>query len=126
MSELRLPGEEGVIAWFGSWPNFHDAEIVSLSLSRTGDSVLRVYPYYPAKPATVDFILETVTDLELADFSVQNVISSLSAEAVTDQNKEPSIRIILGPCYGLSGWIDSKRVRVEVVPGKAPDGKSQW
>jgi hypothetical protein len=117
-----LDGSEAVIQWFGAWPSFHDAEIISLHLARTGESLLRVYPYYPAKPAVVDFILEEVSDLELADFSGQNVISSLDVEAVTDQTKERAIRLILAPCYGLAGWIDARRVRVQLVPGKSSDG----
>jgi len=66
--EEELTGAEGVRQWFASWPNFHDAEVISLSLARKGQSVLRVYPYYPHKPATVDFIFENVTDIELQDF----------------------------------------------------------
>lgn len=120
-----LDGSEAVIQWFGGWPSFHDAEIISLQLARTGESVLRVYPYYPAKPAMVDFILVAVSDLELADFSGQNVIFSLDVEVVTDQTKEKAIRLILAPCYGLAGWIDAKQVRVQLVHGKSSDGVSQ-
>jgi hypothetical protein len=89
MNQFRVPetlsGKDAVVQWFGDWPDFHDAEVVSLMLARSGESLLRVYSHYPAKPAAVDFVLEQVTDLELADFSVQNVISSLSVEARTDQ-----------------------------------------
>ena len=66
---LELLGSEKVAAWFGSWPSFHDAEIVSLSLQRSGSSLLRICPYFPEKPATVEFILEEEMDLELRDFS---------------------------------------------------------
>ena len=123
MKQFEVPdtisGSEAVVQWFGRWPDFHDAEVVSLALIRDGESLLRIYPYYPAKPAMVDFILEQVTDLELADFSVQNVISSLSVEGRTDQTGEAATRIILGPCFGLQGWIDAKRVRVQVTAGVA-------
>jgi len=67
--EARLPGSDAVIKWFGNWPSFHDADVVSLNLARKGESTLRVYPYYPNKPATVVFIFEKITDVELADFS---------------------------------------------------------
>ena len=108
------------------WPNFHDAEVISLTLARKGQSVLRVYPYYPHKPATVDFIFENVTDIELQDFSGQNVITSLRIETATDQNGVKVYRLVLGPCYGLSGRIDAKSLRVDLSPGKSPDGVSQW
>ncbi len=69
----------------------------------------------------VDFVLEQVTNLELADFSVQNVINSLMTEPVKDQTGHAAVRIRLGGCYGLSGWIDAQRVRVQLVPGKPSD-----
>jgi len=124
--EEELTGAEAVKQWFGSWPNFHDAEVISLSLARKGKSVLRVYPYYPHKPATVDFIFENVTDIELQDFSGQNVIMYLRIETATDQNGDKVYRLVLGPCFGLAGKIDAKSLRVELSPGKSPDGVSQW
>ena len=75
-----IPGSAAVVQWFGEWPDFHDAEIVSLSLARTGESILRIYPFYPDRPATVVFNFEEITDVELGDFSGQNVISSLKIE----------------------------------------------
>jgi hypothetical protein len=120
MNQFEVPdglsGTDAVVQWFGGWPDFHDAEVVSLTLARSTESLLRVCPYYPAKPAMVDFILEQVTDLELADFSVQNVISGLSVEARADQTDQKAVRITMGPCFGLSGWIDAKRVRLQVIP----------
>ena len=124
--EAGLTGAEAVRQWFGSWPDFHDAEVISLSLARKGQSVLRVYPYYPHKPAVVDFIFENVTDIELQDFSGQNVIMSLGIETATDQNGDKVYRLVLGPCYGLAGRIDAKSLRVELSPGTSPDGVSQW
>jgi len=121
-----LDGFDTVVQWFGVWPSFHDAEIIILHLARTGESVLRVYPYHPEKPAAVDFVLEGVTDLELGSFSSQNVIFSLDLEAVVDQTKEKAIRLTLRPCYGLAGRIDARRVRVKLVPGKSSDGVSLW
>lgn len=112
---FKIEGWDQIIQWFGNdLPDFHDAEILSLTLSRNGESILRVYPYCPSKPTTVEFYLEDITDLELSDFSGQNVISSLTLERVSDQTNEPVTRIRLGPCYGLSGWIDARRVRVEL------------
>lgn len=122
----ELDGAAAVIEWFGAWPNFHDAEVISVSLARAGQSVLRIYPYYPQKPATVDFIFEDVTDIVLNDFSCQNVINSLEAATATDQNGEKVYRITLGPCYGVAGRVDGKSLRVELHPGKSPDGVSLW
>ena len=128
MSEIALsavPGADIVINWFGAWPSFHDAEIISLMLARHGESVLRVYPYHPAKPATVNFVLEDVTDIELQGFSCQNVIFDLRIEII-DQNGDRAFRLILHPCYGLAGRIDAKLIRMELHPGESPDGLSNW
>ena len=121
-----IPGSAAVVQWFGEWPDFHDAEIVSLSLARTGESILRIYPFYPDRPATVVFNFEEITDVELGDFSGQNVISSLKIEEAMDQTNQRAIRLTLSPCYGLAGRIEAKRVRVELVPGKSSDGASSW
>jgi hypothetical protein len=121
-----IDGMDEVSQWFGGQPCFHDAEIVSIFLRRRGRSTLRIYPYYPHKPATVDFILEDVTDLELRDFSGQNVIQSLAVETVFDQNGDKVYSLTLAPCYGLAGRIDARILRVELFPGKCPDGVSQW
>jgi len=117
-----LDGFDAVVRWFGDWPSFHDAEIISPHLARSGESLLRVYPYYPEKPAAADFVLEGVTDLELWDFSSQIVIFSLDLESVVDQTKEKAIRLTLSPCYGLAGHIDARGLRVKRVPGESSDG----
>ena len=121
-----LPGADKLREWFGYLPDFHDGEIVSLSLARSGPSVLRIYPYFPKKPAVVDFIFDEITDLSLEDFSPQNVISSLTAQKAITKTFGQVIRVTLGPCYGIAGTIEAKRVRIEVVPGKSPDGVCQW
>jgi hypothetical protein len=121
-----VAGAGAVIRWFGHWPSFHDAEIISIFLARKNKSVLRIYPYYPQNPAIVDFVLEDVTDIELNDFSCQNVINSLDIEMATDQNGDSIYRVILAPCYGVAGRVEAKSLRVEILPGKSSDGVSQW
>jgi hypothetical protein len=122
----ELIGSDAVTQWFGTWPSFHDAEVISVFLARAGQSVLRVYPYYPQKPATVDFIFEDVTNVELADFSGQNVIFGLEVTTATNQHGQMVYRLMLEPCYGISGRIDAKSLRVELHPGQSPDGVSRW
>ncbi|MGH9715484.1 MAG: hypothetical protein ACRD4R_01955 [Candidatus Acidiferrales bacterium] len=122
----QLPGSDKVIEWFGEWPDFHDAEIIGLMLSRVGESALRVYPYAPDKPATVEFMLSDIPDLELWDFSCQNVISSLGITKMKRDDGEAVFRLEMGPCYGLAGHIDAKQIRVGLVAGKSSDGISLW
>lgn len=122
----ELAGAEAVTQWFVGWPSFHDAEVISLFLARSGRSVLRVYPYEPKKPATVEFVLEDITHIELYDFSNQNVINGLTIEKATDQNGDRVYRLILAPCYGVAGRIDAKSLSVQLSPGKSSDGASNW
>jgi hypothetical protein len=63
------------------------------------------------KPAVVRFTLEDVIDLELADFSCQNVNAGLDLE-----KKGDNFRLILYPCFGISGFIEEKDIEVEIVP----------
>ena len=120
-----ISGAADVVAWFGRWPSFHDAEIVSLHLHRSDPSVLAIYAwnmtdkvdasghYELEREALVTFTLLGVSDLELADFSVQNVISSLEIE-----KRDTGFRITLSPCYGLCGTLVAESVNVSVTPWK--------
>jgi hypothetical protein len=56
-----------------------------------------------------------VTDLELADFSSQNVIGDLELTKTA-----AGFRLTLTPCYGLAGYIEAKRMSVELSTGKLP------
>ena len=121
-----VPSAGALVEWFGAWPTFHDAEILALHLNRDGVSSLRIHTwlltnetyeqdgrrfYRTDKHAVVTFDLEEIVDLELSDFSGQNVISALYVERQAD-----SIRLTLSPCYGLAGHIEARRMSVAVKP----------
>jgi hypothetical protein len=129
MSEDKTPQIEGasdVVGWFGSWPSFHDAEVLEVALRRNGRSVIRLYvsratPAVDGKGyfvcdrhAIVTFLLEEVRDLELADFNSQNVISSLTVDTLPD-----GVRLTMSPCYGVAGYLEAARASVAVEPAKA-------
>ena len=122
-----LPGADSLVSWFGEWPSFHDAEILALHLDREGVSSLKIHAwltthetseqdgrrlYRTDKHAVVTFHLENIIDLELADFSSQNVISGLGID-----RQDEFIRLTLSPCFGLAGHIDARTVSVVVHPG---------
>ena len=119
------PGAEAVTEWFGGWPCFHDGEVISLALCRKGEPVVRVYPYYPENPATVEFVLSEISNLELVGFSCQNVINDLTITEIAG-DEGTMLRLELHPCFGVTGCLDAKRIRVNLVPGKSTDGVSQW
>lgn len=137
-----IPGGPELLAWFGQEPTFHDAEIIGLSLNRSGVSELKIHGWINtgdvgtdghfvlAKHATVTFSLEGIMDLQLDGFSAQNVISGLELGYATDRGRSnyfslsqdlQDIDIELMPCYGLDGYIRAKKVTVSFVPGRPTD-----
>jgi hypothetical protein len=121
----QIPGAAELHDWFGYWPDFHDAEIISLHLNRKGSSSLLVHTwemtkevdekgyYVLAKHVVVEFILETVSGLSLNGFSHQNVIFGLEV-GKTDSG----FRLTLDDCYGLAGSIEAERMSLRITPGK--------
>jgi hypothetical protein len=136
----QLPGGREVIEWFGGVPHFHDAEIVSLTLDRSGPSRLAVHffrlqhsPAFrpnvmrPANDAIITFEFDHIVDLSLEGFSPQNVIYGLTVRrAKPDPERAPyfgidsspdDYEIELEPCYGLAGKIRAKSVVLSLVLG---------
>lgn len=111
--------------WFGYWPSFHDAEIVSLHLNRKGSSSLCVHTwemtketdgagyYVLAKHVVVEFAFEAVCGLSLSGFNQQNVIFGLAIEKT-----DSGFRVTLDDCYGLAGSIESEKLSLRLTPGK--------
>jgi hypothetical protein len=110
--------------WFGYWPSFHDAEILTLRLNRAGTSTMSVHTwemtkeldakgfYVISKHVVVEFAMKEVFDLRLNGFNQQNVINSLNVEKVKN-----GYRLILGDCFGLAGTIDARELSIELTPG---------
>jgi hypothetical protein len=139
----EVPGGTDLVRWFGQVPSFHDAEILSLHLHRKGPSVLRLHGWINTgevgqsgyfvldRHAVVTFTLSEVMDLQLDDFSNQNVIFGLILRRAPNRPERglldprpQDIEIELKPCYGLSGLIRARAVSITVEPGKpnAHDG----
>jgi len=127
-AELKsINGAQELYDWFGSWPSFHDAEVVKLHLNRSGRSALAIHTwemtkrvdskgYYELeKHVVVEFILEGISALSLEGFSGQNVIFGLAIDKI-----ETGFLLTLDPCYGLSGSIAAESVFIRLTPGK-PD-----
>jgi Immunity protein 50 len=135
-----VSGGADLVRWFGEVPSFHDAEILSLHLHRTGPSFLRLHGWINTgevghdghfvldRHAIVTFTLSGVMDLQLDGFSIQNVIGGLILRRATDRPERrgylalgplpQDIEIELEPCYGLSGLIRSRAVSIAFEPGK--------
>jgi hypothetical protein len=124
----EIPGATEIIAWFGYWPSFHDAEVLGMELHRDGNSTIRIHTWEMTdqvngqgvfvciKHAIVSFVLEQVTNLHLDSFNKQNVISGLLLKQTGE-----GYELTLGGCYGIEGTIVADRVRIELQPGTPAD-----
>jgi hypothetical protein len=135
-----VSGGADLVRWFGQVPSFHDAEVFSLHLLRTGQSILRLHGWINTgevgrdghlvldRHAIVTFTLSGVMDLQLDGFSSQNVIGGLVLRRAPDRPERrgylaldplpQDIEIELEPCYGLGGLIRSRAVSIAFQPGK--------
>ena len=138
----EVSGGAELLHWFGRVPSFHDAEILSLDLRRRGQSTLRLHGWITTdkvgesgflvleRQAIVSFALDGIMDLQLDDFSIQNVIGGLILRRAPDRPERrgyltldplpQDIEIELEPCYGLNGLIRARSVAISFQPGK-PD-----
>jgi hypothetical protein len=126
----EVPGASDLIAWFGDWPSFHDAEVLDVALCRSGKSTIRVHTFEMTKEVDsrgffictkhvdVSFILEGITDLHFDGFNHQNVIWGLSLKQSGSE-----FELTLEGCYGIEGSISAKHVSIELHPGPPLDGK---
>jgi hypothetical protein len=125
-----IPGAADVIAWFGHWPTFHDAEVLSITLDRSGGSRVAIHAfemtpevdtrgrYVLTKHAVVTFFLEGFPqsqNIRVELFNQQNVLSSASVNKITG-----GYELVLEGCHGADGSIYSERMSVELEPGIPP------
>ena len=96
-----IPGAEAVAEFFGMWPAFHDAEILSVPVNRGATSVIRLHAW-TISPQTdergfrvkdyegvVRFELRGIKQLVLKgeDADRQNVIESLLVEQTAEGSR---------------------------------------
>src|SRR4029453_14806268 len=101
-------------------PGSHAREILDLHLVRKGTSLVRVHTWKAGpvgpdgyftrlKDTIVTFQLRGVVDLELADFSNQNVVGSIEAERHEGEGKW---RLVFHSLFGIGGWVSGREVRL--------------
>jgi hypothetical protein len=130
-----MPGADAVVTWFGYWPTFHDAEVTSIVLDRSGPSRVVVHAfemtpevdtqgrYVLSKHAIVTFFMEKFTQVSMVDsnprienFNHQNMLADIVVK------KEPEgCELVLDAVYGVSGTFRAKRMWVELTPGIPAD-----
>jgi hypothetical protein len=118
MPSTKLHGSELIEEKFGYWPNFHDAEILTISLDRVDPSlsirILIGHWHLGETPAEsridkhyeADLLFHDIDSLELWDFNHQNVIGSLTLSLVTERRwsrDEERIKVEIETAFGLRG-----------------------
>ncbi|WP_156386855.1 MULTISPECIES: Imm50 family immunity protein [unclassified Rhizobium] len=131
-----IPGGDALIAYFGHSPMFHDGEITQVVLNRLSTSTISVHIWGvddvdPVKHAVVTLSINDIIDLELENFSPQNVIGDVIIRPLLEREdrrshyprnrKESDIEIELIPIYGLNGILRAGSVSLTFVPGKPGD-----
>ena len=128
----HITGADRLTSRFGTWPSFHDAEVVRLVLDRGGangptaemvvhtwlmtDKVDDQGYYVLEKHTLVRFLFERVTSIELSEFNHQNVLFELEVAAETVEGGR-ACRVTLKPSYGLGGTLVCGRVVIaDVAP----------
>ncbi len=123
-----VPGATELYDWFGYWPTFHDAELVDIVLATQGSSLIRLYTcdftgkVHPRghseqiKHVTVKFVLDEIVELDLKDFSIQNVMDSVMLVRTGD-----AYRVKFEPVWGIGGSVTAGRVLIDLEPGVLPN-----
>lgn len=125
--EAEIPDIEGaadVVAWFGYWPNFHDAEVDSITLSRTGESrvVIHAFKTPVEEYAAVTFHLNGftgdqfgTTSTRIDYFNEQNVLSGAFVRKL-----DAGFELVLEGIYGVDGALTCQDLRVSIKPTVQP------
>jgi hypothetical protein len=120
-----IAGAQELYDWFGYWPGFHDAEVISLRLSIGEPSSLLVHTwemtntvnaqgfYELTKHIVVEFVLEGISNLNLGDLWERSILLDLGAEKT-----EQGFRLDFSAAYGLYGSIQAQGLLLHLTPGK--------
>lgn len=123
-----VPGIEELVAWFGYFPSFHDAEVESIILDRSGPSRLAVRTwdstdqvdargyYVHQKHALVTFVMEGIESMSLEGFNEQNALSGISLDRIAE-----GYELVLDGIYGVDARFQVRRLRIELKPTTPTD-----
>lgn len=108
----KIDNIESLTNFFGYTPNFHDAEILMVTLDRNGPEInmdINISGTFEGKEKSciVTLKFENVYKMELQDFNIQNVIFEIELIKL-----KSGIKTIIDSSYGLSGFIISLNVMI--------------
>jgi hypothetical protein len=107
---VKLENSELVVAVFGSWPSFHDAEILSIGLDRSGVAMSIRILTWTGRGETyyeVLFRFDDIENLLLEDFNYRNVMRGLELSETTEArfttgNVEDRIKVEIDSVFGAT------------------------
>jgi hypothetical protein len=120
-----IAGATELYNWFGYWPDFHDAEVLTFCLNAGEPSTLAVHTwemtnkvteqgYYElTKHAVVEFVLEHIVNVTIVDLWEHSILLDLGMEKT-----ETGYRLNFSAAYGISGTIEAAGISLRVTPGK--------
>ena len=122
-----IPGADAVIAWFGQWPSFHDAEVLSIHINRDGLSLIRIHTWNVStrldragqfmreREAIVVFEFAGIRSLRLQaeETDRQNLVHGNGIERT-----EQGYRFGFAPSWGLAGELTVEQIAVHVEAGR--------
>lgn len=137
---LHINNEQALTSIFGRWPSFHDAEILSLLLERSGEdgpSLTATIHLWQMTSAVDDrgyYVLEnhTLATLRfggillesLSGFNHQNVLSELEISAIDpslQENEGRRCEVGMPTVHGCEAWLKCRSVTVvSAVPAQSP------
>lgn len=145
--ENLIESSEKLVALFGAWPCFHDAEVIALQLWRghiwPGDWDDRnVFPVLTVKirvleatqpganhagdDVLVTFRFHDVDDFKVHDFNHVNQIVGMSVakrdrgKFTTGEDLPPDLLVTFEPGFGMGGSFRCRRIEVAAAERDAP------
>jgi hypothetical protein len=133
---VPIEGAEALIAAHGSWPSFHDAEILSASFDLNNSAVrLRIgirvdEPPQPLEEGLIvggysgfiTLLFEQVEDGQFDSFWRQNVLFELLIDESEPATEGAKFHVTLDPSVGFGGEFDCAVVKVEWLETTAAPG----
>ena len=129
----RIEASEKVVEYLGSWPSFHDFEVISVFLNR-GEVIngedpfceieffgfrLDVAPDAPnRKPCNLKMRFDGIGEISFSGFNHQNAI--LGFELSSPKSDRHSFRVTITEAFGVGCEFECERIRVvSIVPCKS-------
>ena len=120
----RIAGSEKLTTLLGTWPTFHDAEILNIELKRAAkgaapeaNATFQIRLLGRPNDLFVRILFTRIEDLKLEDFNHQNVICEMG---ILDAGGS-RVRVGIETSFGLSGSFTCERVEVlsvSTLPGE--------